>query len=78
MKPTFIPKIMKTKAPQRHTPPRSRWRDLMNRMKPGQWFEFPASKRWTVLKAANNYTRGRYAAYQHPKKPGMYIYLRIK
>lgn len=75
----FIPKVMTTSCPlERHTNPRSFWRELLNGMKPGNWFEFPVQKRWAVLNAAQKYTRGRYSAYQHPEKEGIYIYVRIK
>jgi hypothetical protein len=76
---SFRPQIMTSKCPpQRGTNPRSRWRDVLNSMKPGHWFEFPANKVQAVRCAANKYTRGRYSVYQHPKKDGMYIYVRIK
>lgn len=70
--------IHKSKAPQRTTNPRSFWRDIMNRMKPGQWFELHEDWVQRVRAAATTYTRGRHSVYQHPKKAGMYIYLRIK
>lgn len=75
---TFRPKIMKSCPPQRHTGPRSRWRDVMGKMKPGNWFELPASMHGAVANAAHLYTRGRYSLYQHPQKQGFYIYVRIK
>lgn len=75
-----FPKIVvqKTKPPQRTTNPRSFWRDIMNRMKPGQWFELPESLVNSVRSSACHYTRGRHSVYQHPNKEGYYIYLRIK
>jgi hypothetical protein len=75
----FIPKIHKTKCPlERATNPRSFWRDTMNSMKPGHWFEYPADRHASVLAAANKYTKGRYSAYKHPEREDFYIYVRIK
>jgi len=75
---TFRPKICTTTAPQRYSNPRSLWRDIMSRMKPGHWFELPVKMQMAVANAACLYTRGRYSLYRHPKKAGVYIYLRIK
>jgi hypothetical protein len=64
--------------PQRTTGPRSCWRDILNGMRPGEWFETPAFARFRVLTAAQKYCRGRYSFYQHPTKDEAYIFVRIK
>lgn len=76
---SFTPKIQTSACPpQRGTCPRSNWRDILNAMRPGNWFEVPKHAYHRVRNAAATYTKGRYSLYQHPTKSGYHIYVRIK
>lgn len=52
------------------------WRNLMSSIKPGQWFELPEEYKNRVQAAAASNLKGQYSLYKHPKKRGVYVFLK--
>lgn len=77
----FVPSIIsgRTKqAPPRRTGPHSEWRDRMESMDVGDWFELPEKFHARITSAAVAYLKGRYTCYKHPEQKGFYIFARTK
>ena len=64
--------------PPRNTTPHSVWRNTMESMEPGDWFELPKKFQSRVTNAAASYLKGRYTCYKHGEKEGTYVFSRTK
>jgi len=69
-------KVKSTKAPAmlNRTRKGSKYLDLFNSMKAGQWFTVNSKDRMKIQAAASTYLKGRYSLYQHPTLDCKYVF----
>lgn len=72
--------IKSTKAPVQHhsRSGRSKWRDLFEEMKVGEWFVLPKADHAKAQNAGFTYLKGRYSLYKHPTMKDYYVFLKVK
>jgi hypothetical protein len=52
----------------------SRYRDLFDNLKPGQWFTINSGDKVKLQAAAQSYVKGRYSLYKHPTMDCKYVF----
>ena len=69
-------KIKNTKAPTMKHPKRSvsKYVELFNSMKAGQWFTINSKDKMKFNAAGSKYVKGRYSLYKHPTMDCKYVF----